>query len=193
MAVLDEARAKIDENLIKASNPTLQEVTEALNLPTDLDGVSVAWTADTVDGATVHADGTVNRSSNDDADDVVTLTATLTQNGITKTKNFQVTIKENKAPTINLATLMDSNGDGKATKGESVELTFSEPVTFSQLFIGDQEFNTESGVWSEDKKKLTVTLQADITEAGTVTVKVNNLEDAAHNTKEEDVVELTIR
>ena len=193
LAVLDEARAKIDENLIKASNPTLQEVTEALNLPTDQDGVLVEWTADTVDGATVHSDGAVTRSSNDDADDLVTLTATFTHNGMKKTKVFPVTIKESKVPTLISAALVDHNVDGKATKGESVELTFSESVTFSQLFIGDQEFNTESGVWSEDKKKLTVTLQADITEAGTVTVKVNNLEDAAHNTKEEDVVELTIR
>ncbi|WP_339847530.1 S-layer homology domain-containing protein [Paenibacillus sp. FSL W7-1088] len=193
LAVLDEARAKMDENLIKASNPTLQGVTEALNLPTDVDGVLVEWTADTVDGATVHADGTVTRSSNDDADDLVTLTATFTHNGMKKTKVFPVTIKESKVPTLTSAALVDHNVDGKASMGESVELTFSEPVTFSLLSIGDQEIDPGSGVWSEDKKTLTVTLQADITAAGTVTVKVNNLEDAAHNTKDEDVVELTIR
>ncbi|MBT2286894.1 S-layer homology domain-containing protein [Paenibacillus polymyxa] len=192
LATLDEARAKIDENLIKANNPTLQGVTEALELPTDVDGVAVEWTADTVDGATVHANGTVTRSSNDDADDLVTLTATLTHNGMQKTKVFQVTIKESKAPTITSATLVDNNADGKGTMGESVELTFSEPVTFSQLFIGDQEFNSESGVWSEGNTKLTVTLQADITTADTVSVKVTNLEDAAHNTKDESVVELTV-
>ncbi|UPK43880.1 S-layer homology domain-containing protein [Paenibacillus pabuli] len=193
LAVLDEARAKMDENLIKASNPTLQEVTEALNLPTDQDGVLVEWNADTVDGATVHADGTVTRSSNDDADDLVTLTATFTHNGMKKTKVFPVTIKESKVPTLISAALVDHNADGKASTGEIVELTFSEPVTFSLLSIGDQEIDPGSGGWSEDKKTLTVTLQADITAAGTVTVKVNNLEDAAHNTKEEDVVELTIR
>ncbi|MGC5774815.1 S-layer homology domain-containing protein [Paenibacillus pabuli] len=192
LAALNNAWAKMDESLIKANNPTLQEVTEALNLPTDVDGVSVAWTADTVDGATVNADGSVIRSSNDDADDVVTLTATLTHNGMTKTKDFQVTIKENKVPTITSAALVDGNTDGKANVGENVELTFSEPVTFSQLFIGDQEIDPESGVWSEDKKTLTVTLAADITAAGTVTVKVTNLEDAAHNTKDESVVELTV-
>lgn len=132
------------------------------------------------------------RSNNDDADDVVTLTATLTHNGMTKTKDFQVTIKENKVPTIALATLVDSNSDGKASMGESVELTFSEPLTFSELFIGDQEFNLESGVWSEDKKKLTVTLQNDITTADTVTVKVNNLVDAANNSIDESLAELIV-
>ncbi|MEC0123196.1 S-layer homology domain-containing protein [Paenibacillus pabuli] len=192
LAALNNAWAKMDESLVKANNPTLQEVTEALNLPTDVDGVSVSWAADTVDGATVNADGTVTRSSNDDADDVVTLTATLTHNGMTKTKDFQVTIKENRVPTINLAALVDGNTDGKANMGERVELTFSEPVTFSQLSIGDQEIDPESGVWSEDKKTLTVTLAADITVAGTVTVKVTNLEDAVHNTKDESVVELTV-
>ncbi|WP_346234698.1 S-layer homology domain-containing protein [Lysinibacillus telephonicus] len=192
LAALDNAWAKIDENLIKANNPSLQEVMEALSLPTDVDGVSVSWAANTVDGATINANGTVIRSNNDDADDVVTLTATLTHNGMTKTKDFQVTIKENKVPTIALATLVDSNSDGKASMGESVELTFSEPLTFSELFIGDQEFNLESGVWSEDKKKLTVTLQNDITTADTVTVKVNNLVDAANNSIDESLEELIV-
>lgn len=192
LAALDNAWAKIDGNLIKANNLSLQEVTETLNLPTDVDGVSVSWTANTVDGATINADGTIIRSSNDDADDEVTLTATLKHNGMTKTKDFQVTIKENKVPTIALATLVDGNSDGKATMGESVELTFSEPVTFGQLFIGDQEFNLGSGVWSEDNKKLTVILQNDITTADTVTVKVNNLVDAANNSTVESVVELMV-
>ncbi|MHA7578928.1 S-layer homology domain-containing protein [Paenibacillus vandeheii] len=189
LTAINKAWAKIDESLIKANNLSLQEVTEALNLQTDVDGVSVAWTADTVDGATVNADGTVIRSSNDNADDVVKLTATLTHNGMTKMKDLQVTIKENRVPTINSATLVDGNADGKANMGESIELTFSEPVTFSQLFIGDQEL---SGVWSEGNTKLTVTLQADITTADTVTVKVTNLEDAAHNIKDESLVELTV-
>lgn len=192
LAALDKAWAKIDENLIKANNPSLQEVTEALQLPTDVDGVSVSWSADTVDGATVNADGTVTRSSNDDEDDTVTLTATLTQNGTTKTKEFQVTIKESKVPTITSATLVDGNADGKATKGESVGLTFSEPVNVSELFIGDQEFSTEMGVWSEDHKTLTVTLQDNITATDTITVKANNLEDAAHNSLDVSTVELIV-
>ncbi|MBU5211622.1 S-layer homology domain-containing protein [Heyndrickxia oleronia] len=193
LVVLDKAWAIIDENLIKADNPSLQEVTEALNLPTNVEGVSVSWSANPVDGATVNANGTVTRSSNDDEDDPVTLTATLTQNGTTKTKDFQVIIKENKVPTISSAALVDGNADGKATKGESVELTFSEPITFSQLFIGDQEINQELGIWSEDHKKLTFTLQDDITATDTITVKANNLEDAAHNTTDEDVVDLIVQ
>lgn len=192
LGALDKAWAKIDENLIKANNLSLQEVTENLSLPADVDGVSVSWAANTVDGATVNADGTVSRSSNDDEDDVVTLTATLTHNGSIKTKDFQVTIKENKVPAINSATLVDSNVDGKANKGESIELTFSEPVTFSQLLIGDQEFNTESGVWSEDNKKLTVTLEGEITTADTVTVRVNDLKDAANNYTIESIVDLIV-
>lgn len=192
LGALDKAWAKIDENLIKANNLSLQEVTENLSLPADVDGVSVSWAANTVDGATVNADGTVSRSSNDDEDDVVTLTATLTHNGSIKTKGFQVTIKEHKVPAINSATLVDSNADGKANIGESVELTFSEPVTFSQLLIGDQEFNTESGVWSEDNKKLTVTLQGEITTADTVTVRVNDLKDAANNYTIESIVDLIV-
>lgn len=192
LGALDKAWAKIDENLIKANNLSLQEVTENLSLPADVDGVSVSWAANTVDGATVNADGTVTRSSNDDEDDVVTLTATLTHNGSIKTKDFQVTIKEHKVPTINSATLVDSNADGKANIGENVELTFSEPVTFSQLLIGDQEFNTESGVWSEDNKKLTVTLQGEITTADTVTVRVNDLKDAANNYTIESIVDLIV-
>ncbi|WP_445478200.1 S-layer homology domain-containing protein [Lysinibacillus irui] len=192
LGALDKAWAKIDENLIKANNLSLQEVTENLSLPADVDGVSVSWAANTVDGATVNADGTVSRSSNDDEDDVVTLTATLTHNGSIKTKDFQVTIKEHKVPAINSATLVDSNADGKANIGESVELTFSEPVTFSQLLIGDQEFNTESGVWSEDNKKLTVTLQGEITTADTVTVRVNDLKDAANNYTIESIVDLIV-
>lgn len=191
LEVLDKAWAKIDESLIKANNRSLQEVMEALSLPTDVDGVPVSWDADIVDGATVNADGTVIRSSNDDEDDVVTLTATLTHNGVTKKKEFQVTIKESKVPTITSATLVDGNADGKATKGESVDLTFSEPVTFNQLFIGDQEINFEQGTWSADKKKLIVILQDDITADGTVTVKVNNLEDVAENFTVESSVELT--
>ncbi len=189
---LNNAWAKIDENLIKANNLSLQEVTENLSLPADVDGVSVSWSANTVDGATISTEGTVTRSSNDDEDDVVTLIATLTHNGSIKTKDFQVTIKENKVPAINSATLVDSNADGKANAGESVELTFSEPVTFSQLLIGDQEINSEQGTWSEDKKKLTITLQDDIPAVGTVTVKVNNLEDVAENFSVESSVELTI-
>lgn len=192
LEALNKAGAKIDGNLIKADNPSLQEVTEALNLPTIVEGVSVSWTADTVDGATVNTDGTVTRSSNDDEDDLVILTATLTHNGMTKTKEFQVTIKENKVPEIASATLIDGNADGKATMGESVELAFSEPVTFGQLFIGDQEISTEMGVWSEDKKKLTITLQDDITTADTINVKVNNLKDAANNSTVERTVELTV-
>lgn len=192
LVALDKAWAKIDENLIKADNPSLQEVTEALNLPTNVEGVSVSWSADTVDGATVNADGTVTRSSNDDEDDTVTLTATLTQNGTTKTKDFQVTIKESKVPTISSAVLVDGNADGKATKGESVELTFSEPITFSQLIIGNQEINPEMGTWSEDHKKLTITLQDNITATDTITVKANNLEDAAHNSLDVSTVELIV-
>lgn len=192
LVVLNNAWAKIDENLIKADNPSLKEVTEALNLPTNVEGVSVSWAANTVDGATVNADGTVTRSSNDDEDDIVTLTATLTHNGMTKTKDFQVTIKENKVPTIASAILIDDNADGKATMGESVELTFSEPVTFSQLLIGDQEINLEQGTWSEDKKKLTITLQDDITAVDTVTVKVNDLKDAANNYTIESIVDLIV-
>ncbi|MGK4044281.1 S-layer homology domain-containing protein [Heyndrickxia oleronia] len=192
LAALDKAWAKIDENLIKADNPSLQEVTGALHLPTEVDGISVSWSANTVDGATVNADGTVTRSSNDDEDDTVTLTATLTQNGMTKTKDFQVNIKESKVPTITSATLVDGNADGKATKGESVELTFSEPITFSQLFIGNQEINSELGTWSEDHKKLTITLQDNITATDTITVKANNLEDAAHNSLDVSTVELIV-
>ncbi|GEM_PF-3320601 len=189
---LDKAWAKIDESLIKANNLSLQEVTENLSLPADIDGVSVSWAADTVDGATVNADGTVTRSSNDDEDDVITLTATLTHNGMKKTKEFQVTIKENKVPEFTSATLIDSNADGKPTMGESVELKFSEPVNFSELFIGDQEFSTKKGVWSEDQKTLTVSLQDNITAAETITVKVSNLEDAAENFAVESTVELTV-
>ncbi|GIN40771.1 S-layer homology domain-containing protein [Heyndrickxia oleronia] len=192
LAALDKAWAKIDENLIKADNPSLQEVTGALHLPTEVDGISVSWSANTVDSATVNADGTVTRSSNDDEDDTVTLTATLTQNGMTKTKDFQVNIKESKVPTITSATLVDGNADGKATKGESVELTFSEPITFSQLFIGNQEINPELGTWSEDHKKLTITLQDNITATDTITVKANNLEDAAHNSLDVSTVELIV-
>ncbi|MGN7118109.1 S-layer homology domain-containing protein [Lysinibacillus odysseyi] len=192
VVALNSAWSKIDENLIKANNPSIQEVTESLNLPVEVGGVSVSWAADTVDGATVNTNGTVTRSSNDDEDDVVTLTATLTHNGMTKTKEFQVAIKENKVPEIASATLIDGNADGKATMGESVELAFSEPVTFGQLFIGDQEISTEMGFWSEDKKKLTVTLQDDITAADTINVKVNKLKDAANNSIVERTVELTV-
>lgn len=192
ITAIDKAMAKIDENLIKANNPSLQEVIEALSLPTDVDGVSVTWAADTVNGATVNADGTVFRSSDNDEDDTVTLVATFIQNGLTKKKDFQVTIKENKVPTITSAALIDSNVDGKATKDESVELTFSEPITFSQLFIGNQEINQELGIWSEDHKTLTVTLQNDITATDTITVKVNNLKDAANNSTVESFVDLTV-
>lgn len=192
VTTLNNAWSKIDESLIKANNPSIEEVTGALNLPVEVDGVAVSWAADTVDGATVNADGTVTRSSNDDEDDVVTLTATLTHNGMTKAKEIQVTIKENKVPIITSATLIDGDADGKATKGERVEVTFSEPVTFSELFIGDQEINQELGIWSEDHKKLTITLQNAITASDTVNVKVSNLKDSANNSTVESTVELTV-
>lgn len=131
---INAALAQIDEALIKKANPSLQEVTTDLNLPTIMDDLAVTWSADTVNGATIAQDGTVTRSANDDIDDEVTLTATIIQNGMTKTKTFQVIIKENKVPTIVKVETVDSDSNGKL---DGLKITLSESIKDSTVDVKD--------------------------------------------------------
>lgn len=190
---IDAIADKLDDTVIKNQNPSLNEITTALSLPSVFEGATVAWSANTEDGATVNADGTLVRSSNDDIDDTVTLTATITYEGLTKIKTFQVTVKESKAPTVISAILQDTNTDGNPSTGDTVELTFSEPVTtVGNLTIGDQIINTQTGTWSQNNTKLTLILAGDVTSGDTANVSITNITDANNNTTPISTVSLAI-
>ncbi|GLC90142.1 hypothetical protein LYSBPC_32690 [Lysinibacillus piscis] len=151
---INAALAKIDETLIKKANLSLQEVTTELNLPTTIDDLGVTWSATTVDSATIAQDGTVTRSTNDDTNDVVVVTATITENGITRTKDFNVTLIEQKLPTVTLAELKDIDQDGTP---DNLELTFSESIASLDQVKIDGQIVT-GGTWSPDRKILTITV-----------------------------------
>ncbi|MGE7674915.1 S-layer homology domain-containing protein [Lysinibacillus sp. NPDC094403] len=121
-------------DVIRNQNPSLDEVRTALNLPTSFGGATIEWSANAVDGATIAPEGTVTRSANDDKDDVVTLTATITFNGMTTTKTFQVTIKENKAPTIVRVETVDQDFNGKIDR---LKITLSESIKDSTVDVKD--------------------------------------------------------
>lgn len=66
-------------------------VTSDLTLPaTGASGATISWESSST--AVVAADGTVTRPAPGESDAVVTLTATLTLNGLTQTRTFEVTV-----------------------------------------------------------------------------------------------------
>ena len=87
---LAEAAASLTADSILGENPSAEEVTTALMLPdvTEVHGADVVWSSDlpdVIDPAT----GAVTRAAEDT---VVTLTAEITLNGATTTKQFPVTV-----------------------------------------------------------------------------------------------------
>jgi len=188
---IDMIASNLTDAVIKNHNPSLDEVTTALSLPTEFEGATIVWSANTVDGATVNSDGTVVRSGNDDIDDAVTLTATITHNGDTKTKTFQVTIKESKVPTISEVTLQDIDTDGQPSLGDEIVLTFSESIeSLATLTIAGQTIDVSAGTWTDNQTKLTVTLPNLLTTADTVTVTI--LKDQNNNENSMQTIALSL-
>lgn len=90
-------------------------------------GSTITWaeTADAANVATVTG-GTVAiaRSNADDTDDSVTLTATITKGTASDTKQFTITVKEAKAPTVTAAATTQV-----AAAGGTITITFSEALS----------------------------------------------------------------
>ncbi|GLI51487.1 hypothetical protein TSYNTROOL_15730 [Tepidanaerobacter syntrophicus] len=79
-------------DVIKGTNPDLNNVTTNLTLPTTgTNGSTIAWTSS--NATYVATNGTVTQPAYAVGDKVVTLTATITKGGYSETKEFTVTVK----------------------------------------------------------------------------------------------------
>jgi len=89
---VDSAYAALTFDTIKGSNTAANNIVSNLNLITSgTNGTTIGWVSDKP--AYIAADGTVTRPAQGAADEVVTLTATITKGSATKTKTFTLTVK----------------------------------------------------------------------------------------------------
>ena len=88
---IDAAIASLNTSL-----GNLAAVTRNLNLPTQLDGVSITWSSS--NPANLSNTGVVTRPAHTAQDVTLTLTATLTMAPVTRTYEFTVTIRKMPAP-----------------------------------------------------------------------------------------------
>ncbi|MCM3574419.1 S-layer homology domain-containing protein [Mesobacillus subterraneus] len=92
-----EAVAAAKDGLVEATllngNESLGAVTGDLTLPVNgMDGTAISWASSNT--SVVANDGTVTRPAYTEADAQVTLTATISKNGISDTKTFEVVVKK---------------------------------------------------------------------------------------------------
>ncbi|WP_020617886.1 immunoglobulin-like domain-containing protein [Paenibacillus daejeonensis] len=86
---VDAAKAALMLEL--ATGDTAETIKGSIRLPlTGTDGTSVTWTSS--DETLISADGVVRRPSASEGNRTVTMTATITKDGVTETKTFELTI-----------------------------------------------------------------------------------------------------
>ncbi|WP_315971321.1 immunoglobulin-like domain-containing protein, partial [Paenibacillus sp. N3.4] len=81
-------------NLVYDGTDTAVGVTKSVILPEEgTNGTTITWTSSNL--LVIAANGVVNRPTNIDGDAAVTLTATITKNGVTDQKTFNLTVLKN--------------------------------------------------------------------------------------------------
>lgn len=152
------AKTALDNGDFTYSNgDTASNVTQNLTLPLAGDnGTTITWVEKTDEGNNVVINGgsvTVTRPSSAAGDRIVTLTATITKNGISETKDISITVKA--LPTQN----SDSNSDRTTTSP-----TNQDPVV---VIVNGKSENagTETKTTEEGKSVVTVAVNNQVIES----------------------------
>ncbi len=151
------AGAKTDldsSDLIFGGSDTATRVTQNLTLPlSGSNGTSISWTEKTDTGNNISLSGNsavVTRPTYGEGDKTVTLTATITKNGATVTKDIEVTVKE-AAPTKVDESSNKGNQSGvqePVQEQESDEMGIIVVVNGEEQMAGEEEVDDENGLLS---------------------------------------------
>ena len=95
---LDNIADRLSWMKISGTNTQNAKVINNLNLPSEFEGANVTWESSNPD--VVSASGVVNRPELYDGDKEVSLRATLSLNGVTAEKSFNVIVKKKTAPIL---------------------------------------------------------------------------------------------
>lgn len=133
--LLDEAMTDAEAVAADKANLTIgysgsdssDSVTQNITLATSgSNGTTITWESNDTD--VVSTDGTVTRPTCGSGDATVTLTATITKNGVSETKTFEITVKE-VPPT--LASLTFNKGKLQPAFSAGTTTYLNAPVPFS--------------------------------------------------------------
>ncbi|MDA3901730.1 MAG: cadherin-like beta sandwich domain-containing protein, partial [Spirochaetes bacterium] len=123
----DKANLAVGYSGSDSSDSVTQNITLAAN---GSNGTTITWTSS--DTTVIAADGTVTRPTYGSGDATVTLTATITKNGVSETKTFTITVKE-VTPSTNaaLASLAFTKGMLQPVFSAGTTNYLNAPVPFS--------------------------------------------------------------
>jgi len=170
---------------ILSGSDTTGGITQSITLPTTGDnGTTIIWTSSLP--AIIAVDGTVTRPSYISGDATVTLTATITKNGVSETKTFTVTVKKSPQSaaeavtedTTNLAIAYSgTDSNGSVTQNISLPASGSNGTTITWSSSNTAVIATDGTVTRPafTSGDATVTLSATITKNGVSETKIFTL------------------
>jgi gliding motility-associated-like protein len=174
VVLVQNDKAELTSDLIKASNTDISSVAAPLLLPaTGTFGSEITWVSD--NPSVVSADGQIFRPAHGTGNVAVTITATIKKGLISETKSFVVIVTEipNQAPTLNaisnqtvcpvitlqaiqLSGITSGPENGQTT---SLSVTSDKPAMFSELNVVNDVLTYRLNINASGEAIITVTVK----------------------------------